>query len=350
MPFVRSQPRRVCSQPRTFGCFGRTQSKLYLLISFAQTFDKPIDSVPNGRFGWWGELLQKIRTYFSQRYLSKIGLGPIVLYKSLETCCLRAILTDQAHLVPFQASHQFRMKTEASNSEHIRPVDQSVLDILAQHPMGSSGGLTVLELTEKLSVTATAIRQRLERLVEAGLIEREKNLKGRGRPQFRYQLSKLGQRLSGASYADLATALWQELIELPNPQQRSRIMRRVAARMGQGLLDSVPSDAPISEKMAATADALVERRIAAAIDDSGDLPVLDVQSCPYPELANEKSGRQLCEMEQEMLSEAIGHSIQLDCCRLDGHTSCQFRPVIEPEPKQVNLSPPSVENSIDLES
>ena len=42
------------------------------------------------------------------------------------------------------------------------------------------------ELTELLGVTATAVRQRIERLLEMGLIEREKVVAGRGRPTFRY--------------------------------------------------------------------------------------------------------------------------------------------------------------------
>lgn len=207
--------------------------------------------------------------------------------------------------------------------EHIRPIDQAVLDQLR-----NAGGLTVQQLTEQLEVTATAVRQRLERLVELELVAREKESVGRGRPVFRYCLTKLGARYAAASYVDLAAALWEEVMSLPNPQQRSRILRRVAMRMGEGLKTSIPADGSIVQKLDATVDALGRRKIPAQVDNSGPLPILEVHACPYPELAEGDESRQLCEIEQEMLSEALGHSVQLDCCQLDGHDSCQFRPVV----------------------
>ncbi|MEM8734778.1 MAG: hypothetical protein AAGG44_11175 [Planctomycetota bacterium] len=218
--------------------------------------------------------------------------------------------------------------------DHIRPIDQSVLEVLR---LGVSGrtegrtetrrGMTVQELTEQLDVTPTAVRQRLDRLIQLSLIERRKESVGRGRPQFRYHLTQLGTRCAAASYADLASALWQELMELPNPQQRSRVLRRVAKRMGEGLKESVPEQATVDEKLTATAKALGRRKVAAALNLEGKLPVLEVHSCPYPEISEADEGRQLCELEQEMLSEALGHAVQLDCCQLDGHNHCQFRPV-----------------------
>ncbi|MFN3190879.1 MAG: helix-turn-helix transcriptional regulator [Aureliella sp.] len=218
--------------------------------------------------------------------------------------------------------------------DHIRPIDQSVLEVLrvgvpSRTDSGSDGrgGMTVQQLTEQLDVTPTAVRQRLDRLIQLSLIERRKESVGRGRPQFRYHLTQLGTRCAAASYADLASALWQEVMELPNPQQRSRVLRRVAKRMGEGLKENVPETATVDEKLTATAEALGRRKVAASMNMEGELPVLEVHSCPYPEISETDEGRQLCEMEQEMLSEALGHSVQLDCCQLDGHDHCQFRPV-----------------------
>jgi predicted ArsR family transcriptional regulator len=188
-------------------------------------------------------------------------------------------------------------------------------------------GMTVPELSSQLEVTATAVRQRLERLVEVGMVERSKEGVGRGRPQYRYKLTALGRRYSSASYADLATALWQEIMELPNPQLRGRLLRQVAKRMGQSLKDSIPDGSTLGERMSAMVSEFGRRKVTASVKHGGQLPVLEVHSCPYPELTGDDEKRQLCEMEQEMLSEAMGQTLQLDCCRLDGHDSCQFRPV-----------------------
>ena len=211
---------------------------------------------------------------------------------------------------------------ENSCLDHIRPIDQAVLDLLRQ-----SHCLSIQALTEKLEVTATAVRQRLERLVQVDLVGRKKESVGRGRPQFQYFLTPLGMRYASASYADLASALWHEILELPNPLQRKRILRRVAKRMGEELKSSLPVEGNLTERFSAMARALGRRKVPASVIASGVLPVLEMHACPYPELTSDDPNRELCEMEQEMISQAVGQTVQLDCCRLDGHQHCQFRPV-----------------------
>lgn len=219
-----------------------------------------------------------------------------------------------------------------TNLDHIRPIDQAVLDLLRQHP-----GMNVQDLTDHLDVTATAVRQRLDRLEEVELIERRKESVGRGRPQFRYFLTALGTRYSSVSYADLATALWTEVMDLPNPSLRSRILRRVARRMGEGLAGEQIRSESLSDRMNAVAEELGRRKVPTAVVN-GAVPVLQVLACPFPDLAVDGSNRSVCELEQEMLSEAIGQSIQLSCCRLDGHDHCQFRPVPGGEENTLNTS------------
>ncbi len=213
---------------------------------------------------------------------------------------------------------------ETTCLDHIRPIDQAVLDLLRQHQ-----SLSVLELTTLLEVTPTAVRQRLERLAQVDLVGRQKEGAGRGRPQFVYSLTSLGLRYASASYADLAAALWHEILDLPNPMQRKRILRRVAQRMGQELKDTLPpDDGDLTLRFSAVARAMGRRKIPASVNSEGALPILEMHACPYPELTTNDASRQLCEMEQEMISAAIGHVVQLDCCRLDGHHQCQFRPVL----------------------
>jgi predicted ArsR family transcriptional regulator len=213
-----------------------------------------------------------------------------------------------------------------TNLDHIRPIDQAVLDLLRQFP-----GMNIQDLTDRLEVTATAVRQRLDRLEEVELVERRKESVGRGRPQYRYFLTALGTRYSSVSYADLATALWTEVMDLPNPSLRNRILRRVARRMGEGLVHSAASDS-LTDRMEAVAEELGRRKVpTSVISSNGSMPILQVLACPFPDLAGDGRNRQVCELEQEMLSEAIGQSVQLSCCRLDGHDHCQFRavPVVE---------------------
>lgn len=213
---------------------------------------------------------------------------------------------------------------EGLQGDGVRPIDQAVLELLRR-----SQGLTVQELIDRLHVTATAVRQRLDRLVQVEFIERRKVVAGRGRPQFRYYLTQLGMRYASASYANLALALWQEVMDMPNQALRQRILRKVGRRMGSELRTNLPEDATLSERMNAVADMLTSHRVPAGVDQAGPLPVLQVHACPYPELSRSDGQRALCELEQEMLSEAVGQALHLDSCRLDGHTMCQYRPIVQ---------------------
>ncbi|MEZ6080847.1 MAG: hypothetical protein R3C56_35815 [Pirellulaceae bacterium] len=55
--------------------------------------------------------------------------------------------------------------------DHIRPIDQVVFDLLRQ-----TTACSIQALTDKLEVTATAVRQRLERLVQVELVGRKKEV------------------------------------------------------------------------------------------------------------------------------------------------------------------------------
>ena len=86
-------------------------------------------------------------------------------------------------------------------SSGIMDSDVTILDVLRKQGM-----LTVAELSEILSVTGTAVRQRLTRLLSEGYIERTAVRPERGRPYHKYELTTKGRRRSGQNFADLAIA------------------------------------------------------------------------------------------------------------------------------------------------
>jgi predicted ArsR family transcriptional regulator len=239
----------------------------------------------------------------------------------------------------------------------VRSVDSQLLRALGD---GKTRG--VGELIATLGVTATAVRQRLERLLESGLIERAKVASGRGRPAFEYRLTERGRWCAGADPAELAEAMWQEILELADEDVRLRILTGIARRLGQGLASeataaveqasqgvNVPAptaprrrhqrlspgviattNSGLAERMRIIGDSLAKRRIATRIsfhpENQLGLPVLDLPSCPYPALRDATHDRSMCELERRMLSEALGGPVQLSSCVLDGDSVCRFTP------------------------
>jgi DeoR family suf operon transcriptional repressor len=207
-----------------------------------------------------------------------------------------------------------------SASSDYRDSDASVVDLLRGDVC-----LGIGDLADRLGVTATAVRQRLDRLMRAGLVERSTVSRPRGRPAHAYRLTPAGRRLGGDNFRDLAMVLWREVRGIPDPAVRRGLLQRIAGGLAEACRDRIAGDTP-RDRLAGLAALMAERDIACAVDQ-GDLPVLTAYSCPYPELADEDRG--VCAAERLMIQELVGTAVQLSECRLDGGACCRFTAVVD---------------------
>lgn len=198
----------------------------------------------------------------------------------------------------------------------IESSDTAILDLLRKQE-----SIGVSELVEAMEVTATAVRQRLNRLMAEGLIERRTERHGRGRPSHRYALTELGRRKTGANFADLAITLWKELRSIPDAEVRRGLLKRIAKSLAAGYADSVQGES-VGDRMRQVAELLGRRGVAFEVDQSGEQPVLNALACPYPDLAEQD--RSVCAMEKMLFSELLDRDLRLSDCRLDGASCCTF--------------------------
>jgi len=195
--------------------------------------------------------------------------------------------------------------------------DITILDILRKR-----GGMTVSELSECLGVTGTAVRQRLNRLLEEDDIHRECMETLRGRPRHCYTLTTKGRRRSGENFADLAIALWQEIRAIDDAEMKRGVLQRVSGRLAQLYAGKIEGKSVV-ERMNSLAILFSERRLPVEINTAGEVSQIRVEACPYPELAEQD--RSVCSLERLLFSEMIGETLQLTDCRLDGDCSCTFQ-------------------------
>ena len=205
--------------------------------------------------------------------------------------------------------------------------DGQVLDLLRR-----SGGLSVTELAQAMHVTATAVRQRLSRLIGQGLVERrlagrqtgqlgEASRAGRGRPSHVYSLSEKARRQAGNNDGDLALMLWDEIRSVKDAAVRRGLLQRIAGAMGR-LYDGQMKGATMAGRMDSLKEVFAERDVPLEVERRGDKPVLKVLDCPYPELAEKDRG--ICAVERMLFSQLLSAPVKLSQCRLEGHTCCQF--------------------------
>jgi predicted ArsR family transcriptional regulator len=246
--------------------------------------------------------------------------------------------------------------------------DRDIVDLLRQ-----TGSMCVSELAEATDVTATAVRQRLSRLMEQGIVGRRTLRSGRGRPSHRYELTEKGHRQSGSNFDDLAMMLWQEIRSITEPSIRRGLIARLGKRMAGLYADRIKGDT-VGDRMQAVAEVFAERSVPLAVEivrtpaapektpagilaaeraatetaaavarpaakesqlevlditparrrpAAGESAVLTVWACPYPELAEVDRG--ICAMERMMFAELLSQDVRLTACRLDGDPCCRFQ-------------------------
>ncbi len=204
--------------------------------------------------------------------------------------------------------------------------DRVLLDIIRR-----DGPLTVSEMAARLGVTATAVRNRLTRLVGSGMIERQAEPGGRGRPKHSYRASAEAHRRLGQNYADLAVALWDEMMRSIDDRKLRRLMfGRITERLAESYRSQLRGD-DWRDRMVQLGSLLHGRGVEAEVVTVGDaMPVLKQHSCPYFALAEVDDA--VCAMERKMFEKVIGRSLRLSHCRLDGDRSCDFeaKPVVDP--------------------
>ena len=195
--------------------------------------------------------------------------------------------------------------------------DQAMLE-----QMRKIGPQSVIELGHALEVTATAVRQRLNRLMAQGLVTRITTRNTRGRPSHRYSLTEKARRAAGNNFADLAEVLWDELRGIKDVEVRRGLLTRVAERLADRYADRLHSSTPAG-RMEEVEQILNERRIPVTVETRPDVSQLTVLSCPYPELAEKDRG--ICAVERMLFSKLVAAPVNLAECRLDGHDCCRFQ-------------------------
>ena len=186
----------------------------------------------------------------------------------------------------------------------------------------SQTSMTVCQLVDEMGVTATAVRQRLTKLMAMELVDRSHTVEGRGRPSHHYILTEKGRKSLANNLGDLAIVLWQEVQQIADADTRQRVISGAVQRLAEKY-DTEVQGATTEDRMASIAQLFGERQIPISLEHQNGLPVIKVSGCPYPTLA--KDNRDICDMEKELLAKIIGQPIDRSQCQQEGDACCSFQ-------------------------
>lgn len=196
--------------------------------------------------------------------------------------------------------------------------DADVVQLLLEHAECS-----IAELEKHLRVTATAVRQRLTRLMAAGLVDRTTESEGRGRPVHRYRLTESGRKSVGNNLADFAGVLWQQIQKISDDSVRKAIIAGAAEALAETYCSSIDGQTT-EDRIRSVASFFSDRSIPVSVEENKDgLPTLKILACPYPDLVNDN--HEVCEMERQLFSKVTGGVFELCQCRQDGDQCCKFQ-------------------------
>jgi len=192
-----------------------------------------------------------------------------------------------------------------------------VVEYLQRH-----ASATVKELEQVLGVTSTAVRQHLAGLQAAGYVARSTVNAGVGRPYYVYSATEEARKLFDCHCDDLALTMLEEMFDMVGPENVSQLLKRVSGRLADRYVGAVKSPALLKrvQEMAGVLGRLGV--LTDVVPQDGSTIILKTYNCPYHELAQEH--RQICDMDQEMMQQILGHDVALNACIMDGDGGCSF--------------------------
>ncbi|MSR60691.1 MAG: DeoR family transcriptional regulator [Planctomycetaceae bacterium] len=195
--------------------------------------------------------------------------------------------------------------------------------------MHQLGHCSIQELCDASHVTATAVRQRLNRLQSLGLVSRETVRQGRGRPHHAYVVTESGLRQLGDNYSELALLLWTELRRIEDTQVRETVVNRLRDAFARRYGAEVTGQT-LAERLEQLRGALSQRGFHVELDMRNGLPILRENNCPYHDLAAIDNG--ICALEQQVFERILGVPLVLAQCSRDGDRCCEFHAKPVPAP------------------
>jgi predicted ArsR family transcriptional regulator len=199
-----------------------------------------------------------------------------------------------------------------------------------------SGSITAVEVGRHLGISATGVRRHLDALIDSGDAEAKASAPwqqaGRGRPAKRYRLTAAGRAKLDHTYDDLASAAMRQLREIGG----DAAVRDFARRRVQAILDGVTpvdsiGDGAVEDAAERVADALTQAGYATtATRVRGPIQAIEIcqHHCPVSHVAEEFP--ELCEAEQQAISEVLGTHVQRLASIVNGDCACTTHVPLSP--------------------
>lgn len=185
---------------------------------------------------------------------------------------------------------------------------------------------TAPELAAEFGLTDTAIRQHLEALESAELVERvEAPSAGRGRPPVHWRLAPSASSLFADRHRDLSVELIASIRSALGDDALAQVVRARAARQLVAYKSALKGSTSVAERVHRIAKLRSAEGYLAEAVESGDEITLVEHHCPIRDAADSCAG--LCSAELDLFQRALGADVVVarEQHVLDGGQRCSYR-------------------------
>jgi DeoR family transcriptional regulator, suf operon transcriptional repressor len=183
---------------------------------------------------------------------------------------------------------------------------------------------TISELIQDAGVTRTAVTEQLNELVAAGFVERyTERLPGRGRPRHLYKATQAALVLLFASNQRLVVpAMWLAIREAGGEQLTAKVLQRVSRTIAEHYSGKITARKP-QERLRQFIDLLAaEGGLIEAVENGDGRLVVYKRSCPFISMVD--PDRNVCYIDEQMMSAVVGRPVRRTTCRHEGAPCCTF--------------------------
>jgi predicted ArsR family transcriptional regulator len=195
----------------------------------------------------------------------------------------------------------------------------------------SEGPMDAMQMSERLGLTAMAVRQHLYELQREKLVSAQERPVALGRPMKYWRLTRQADRLFPDAYAELSVALIDAMGDAFGDAGLQRVLESRSARQKKEYAKGIPSSLSLKEKVRRLARIRTEEGYMAEVKPEKGGFLLVENHCPICAAATACKG--FCTGELDLFRRVLGRNIAV--ARLEhiisGDRRCVYRITPKPE-------------------
>ena len=197
------------------------------------------------------------------------------------------------------------------------PTRQNIITLLKKN-----GGMTIEDLSKKISITPMGIRQHLLSLEKKGLVSYTAKKHGIGRPGFVYMLTESADDLFPKTYDRFALDILKEVKKNDGQEKINKIFGWQQDKVLRQKKEALSGLSGIDEMMQGLKNLLVSEGYLAELEKEGDNYILKTYNCPIRKVAAEFN--EVCLEELHLFRVLLHRNVSIEQCMAQGSPSCIF--------------------------